>query len=99
MTSPPAMVARAPQVAGLTLSLMNLTEPSQKATFTPPGGFDWAPIIVRSTRLLDGRPLSLMKKQPSWLGGMRWLYPPPLPGACCAHGPPLRCHELCVALV
>ena len=37
MTSPPALVAIAPQVAMLTLFLMNLTEPSRNPTFTPPG--------------------------------------------------------------
>ncbi len=45
-TSPPDAVAMAAQVVGLTLSLMNLTEPSRKPTFTPPGWFELAPIRV-----------------------------------------------------
>ena len=37
ITSPPFRVPSAHQGWTLTLSLMNLTEPSEKATFTPPG--------------------------------------------------------------
>src|SRR5262249_11550404 len=39
VTSPPARVARADQVARLMLLLMNFTEPSQNAALTPP---EWA---------------------------------------------------------
>src|SRR5262249_26008023 len=99
MTSPPAMVPRAPQVPGLMLSLMNLTEPSQNDTFTPPGWFDWAPTIVRSIRVLGGLPSSLVKKQEFLLGVMMWLSPPPLPQACWAQEPPFRCQLLWVAVV
>ena len=37
ITSPPALVPRAHQVWIPMVALMNLTEPSQKRTFTPPG--------------------------------------------------------------
>ena len=47
MTSPPALVAMAPQMFSETLSLTNLTEPSRKPTFTPPEWFDWAPRYQR----------------------------------------------------
>ena len=46
MTSPPDRVAMAAQVAGLTLSLTNLTEPSRNPTFTPPGWKEPAPMRV-----------------------------------------------------
>ena len=46
MTSPLAFVATAHQVCWLTLSLMNLTEPSRNVTFTPPGWFELAPMMV-----------------------------------------------------
>ena len=46
MTSPPAFVASAHQVCWLTLSFTNFTEPSRVTTFTPPGCFELAPMIV-----------------------------------------------------
>ena len=38
-----------PGAARLTLSLMNLTEPSRNPTFTPPEWFELAPIMVPSS--------------------------------------------------
>ena len=76
MTSPPALVAIAPQVWRLTESLMNLTEPSQNPTFTPPEWYDWAPIIVMSSLPGNGPnelPVAFEKKQAGLFGASRWL--------------------------
>ena len=60
MTSPPALVASEPQVARLTLSLTNLTEPSRKPTFTRPGDTSWRRSWSRPTRHILGIRLVLV---------------------------------------
>ena len=46
MTSPPLGVASAAQVPGLTVFLMNLTDPSANAVLTPPGWRELAAIAL-----------------------------------------------------
>ncbi len=49
--SPPALVAIALQVARLTLSLTNRTEPSSIPTLTPPEWYELAPTIVPTDQM------------------------------------------------
>ena len=58
------------------MSLMNLTEPSRNPTFTPPGWFDWAPIMVMSSlpgAMPNRAVLSFEKKQAGLFGASMWL--------------------------
>src|SRR5215213_10252226 len=72
MTSPPALLASAHQVAAFTEFLMNFTDPSRKAALTPP---EWYELVLTMVYvLLASRSL---KKHALVFGGMTWLYPPP----------------------
>ena len=70
---------------GLTVDLMNLTEPSRNAIFTPPGWFDLARDHVPDLVLVAGVRRSawsvswLLPQQFFWFGVWTWLYPPPSP--------------------
>ena len=70
MTSPPFRVPRARHVGRLTEFLTNLTEPSPKSTFTPPGWrLDGGTCIDMFTMPVLGNPAHVL-----WFGVEVWLY-------------------------